>query len=261
MSETVKPSPRGKFVWYEYLGPDLGAAVNFYSQVVGWTARDGGMPGMAYWMLGVGPNFVAGVAALSDEMKAMGIPPCWSGYVWVDDVDAAVQQAVAAGGALNRAPMDIPGVGRFAVIADPQGAVILLFRDRDGNPSAPLAPSTPGAVGWRELYTGDAAAALAFYSGLLGWKPAGEIDMGPMGAYRLFESAPGEMGGMFKPPGPPAAYWLYFFTVEAMDAAVASAIAGGGKILTAPEQVPGGAWAARIRDPFGAGFGLTAARR
>jgi len=260
MSETGKPSPRGKFVWYEYLGPDVAAAVKFYTEVVGWSARDGSMPGMDYWMVGPGDTLLAGVTALTEEMKGMGVPPCWSAYVWVEDVDAAAEAVVAAGGAVNRAPADIPGVGRFAVVADPQGAVFLLFRDRDGNPPA-VAAATPGAVGWRELSTPDPAAAMAFYSRLFGWKAAGEVDMGAMGVYRMFESAPGEMGGMFTPPGGPASYWLYYFTVEAMDASVARLVAAGGHVLTAPEQVPGGAWVARARDPFGGFFALTAMRR
>ena len=76
-------TPTGKFVWYEYMGNDLKAAADFYTYVVGWTAKDAGMPGFAYEILSAGDRMVAGMMDIPAEAKAMGARPIWMGYIWV----------------------------------------------------------------------------------------------------------------------------------------------------------------------------------
>src|ERR1700731_5084121 len=115
----------GKFVWYDLMTTDTKAAEAFYRSVVGWDAKDSGMP-ETYTLLSAGPVMVGGLMPIPKD--AQGMRPCWSGYVAVDDVDAYAQRVTAAGGTVQRPPTDIPGVGRFAVVADPQGAVFLLFK-------------------------------------------------------------------------------------------------------------------------------------
>ncbi|OZA83560.1 MAG: glyoxalase, partial [Azorhizobium sp. 39-67-5] len=107
--------------------PDMDAAVAFYGDVVGWGAQKLDMPEMPYTLFTTGADPIAGLMTLPQELRDRGVPPHWTGYVHVDDVDAAVAKAKALGGALHIEPRDIPGVGRFAVIGDPQGAVISLF--------------------------------------------------------------------------------------------------------------------------------------
>jgi predicted enzyme related to lactoylglutathione lyase len=89
MSAASPASPVGKFVWYEWIGEDVKAATTFYGHVVGWNAKDSGMPGMDYSIVSAGDYGVGGMMTIPKEAKAMGAPPCWTGYVWVDDVDAA----------------------------------------------------------------------------------------------------------------------------------------------------------------------------
>src|ERR1700736_3404586 len=96
--------------------------------------------------------------------RAQGAGPAWTGYVLVDDVDVYAERAKAAGGAIHRAPEDIPGVGRFSVAADPHRAVFNLFVTASDEERAPAAPGTPGHVGWHELHAGDGPSAFAFYS-------------------------------------------------------------------------------------------------
>jgi predicted enzyme related to lactoylglutathione lyase len=142
----------------------------------------------------------------------MGAKPSWMGYVWVEDVDKAPPKLTAAGGAVFKAPADIPGVGRFAVVADPDGATFMLFRDAGGEPPPPPPPGTPGLVGWRELHAGDGASAFAFYSDQFGWKKERDYDMGPMGVYHTFDTGDGQHGGVFtKTPQTPAPFWLDYF--------------------------------------------------
>ena len=88
--------------------------------------------GRPYTILSAGDYGVAGAMTIPAEAKAMGARPCWSGYVWVEDVDKAAAKLTAAGGSVKRPPGDIPGVGRFAVVADPHGAFFMLFRDAGG---------------------------------------------------------------------------------------------------------------------------------
>jgi predicted enzyme related to lactoylglutathione lyase len=265
MSEGETMTPAGKFVWYEWMGDNVKTAADFYAHVVGWKAKDTATPGeRPYTVLSADGVGVAGMITIGAEAKAMGAPPCWAGYIWVEDVDSAAAKLAAAGGAVKRAPSDIPGVGRFAVVTDPQGAYFRLFRDAGGNPPPPPAPDTPGLVGWRELHAGDGAAAFAFYSGLFGWAKRKAMDMGAMGAYQLFGFAGGDRdygGVMTRAPQTPGPFWLYYFNVPAIDAAAERVKAKGGKIANGPTEVPGGQWIIQATDPEGALFALVAPKR
>jgi predicted enzyme related to lactoylglutathione lyase len=106
--------------------PDTAAAAAFYRSVVGWETRNSGMPGMDYTLVRAQGADIGAMMALDDELRAMGVPPCWTGYVGVDDVDAYVARVTAAGGSVQRAAQDIPEVGRFAVVNDPFGAFFSL---------------------------------------------------------------------------------------------------------------------------------------
>jgi predicted enzyme related to lactoylglutathione lyase len=239
-------TPTGKFVWYEYMGDDLKAAADFYTGVVGWSAKDGGMADFPYQIVSTGPTMVAGMMNIPSEAKSMGARPSWLGYIWVEDVDKALPRLTEAGGKVFKPPADIPGVGRFAVVADPDGAAFMLFRDAGGNPP----PGAPGLVGWHELSAGDAARALSFYVGQFGWKKASEFDMAPMGVYHLFDTGHGQQGGMFtKTPDTPAPFWLYYFNVDSIDAAAERIKARGGRITNGPMQVPNGPWIVSGRSP------------
>ncbi len=256
------PSP---FVWYELMTSDPKAAAAFYRSVIGWTAADAGMPGMDYTLLSVGDTAIAGLMALPEDARAMGAPPAWVGYIGVDDVDAAAERLLQAGGKVYRPADDIPGVGRFAVVADPHGASFCLFKGTvDPHASQPPqpAPGTPGTMGWHELHAGDLDTAWAFYSGQFGWAKDEAINMGPMGTYQLFTAGAQPIGGiMTKQPDTPQANWLYYANVDAIDAAVARVAAGGGKLRTGPMQVPGGSWVAQCQDPQGAMFAMVAVGR
>jgi predicted enzyme related to lactoylglutathione lyase len=204
---------------------------------------------------------VSGMLTIPPEAKAMGAPPCWTGYLWVEDVDAATDKLKAAGGHVMRPPMDIPNIGRFAIVTDPQGAPFALFRDAGGNPPPAPPPNTAGLSGWRELHAADGAAAFAFYAGQFGWTEASQFDMGPMGVYRLWDKG-GQQGGMMtKAAQAPGPFWLYYFLVEAADAAAARVTDKGGKVMHGPHEVPGGMWAMQCVDPEGAWFGLVASKR
>src|SRR5262249_47235996 len=120
---TTMTTPRGKFIWYDVMTSDTKAGAAFYRDVIGWDAQEHIMPDNGtYTVFSKGPVMVAGLMAIPEPLCAAGAKPCWSGYVATDDVDTDAARVEAAGGAIKRAPTDIPSVGRFAVAADPGGA-------------------------------------------------------------------------------------------------------------------------------------------
>jgi predicted enzyme related to lactoylglutathione lyase len=249
----------GKFVWYEWMGKDLAGAIDFYRHVIGWDIAESNMAGFPYQIASVGGHGVGGLVATLPH--AEGTPSCWTGYVWVDNVDAAVETLKAAGGQAMRDPTDIPHVGRLAIVADAQGAPFALFRDAGGNAPTPPPPHTAGLVGWRELHAADGKTAFDFYAGQFGWTEASQFDMGPMGVYRLFDRGGQQGGVMTKMAQGPGPCWLYYFNVEAADAAAARVTAKGGKVVNGPHEVPGGMWATQCVDNDGAMFGMVAPKR
>jgi predicted enzyme related to lactoylglutathione lyase len=251
--------PKGRFNWYELMTTDVEAAKAFYGSVVGWTMQP--FPGgNDYTLLNVGETGVGGIMALPKEARDAGAKPSWLGYIAVDDTDAAAKRVAAAGGTIHMPPGDIPGVGRFAMVADPQGAAFYLITpaSRETPPAPPM--GAPGRIGWRELYTSDWQAALAFYEEQFGFAKTDAMDMGPMGIYLLFTDDGGDAsGGMMNSPMGQVA-WLYYFNVEGIDSAMERVKAGGGQILMGPQEVPGGGWIAQGIDPQGAMFALLGPR-
>jgi predicted enzyme related to lactoylglutathione lyase len=262
--ETEMPASPSKFFWYELITTDLAGAEAFYKAVIGWnTEKWGGDTDKPYIIVKVGDTGVGGLMTIPDEAKAMGTPPCWVGYIYTADVDAATESVRKAGGKVYREPTDIPAVGRFSVVADPQGATFMLMTPQpQGDANAPAPGGTPGHIGWRELYTTDWQAAFDFYSSQFGWTKDQAMDMGEMGTYQLFAVEGEQSGGMMnKPSNIPAPAWQFYFNVEALDPAVERVKANKGQVLMEPMQVPGGSWIAPCMDPQGAAFSLVAMTR
>ena len=112
----------GVFSWCELMTTDADAAKAFYTKLFGWDTEDMSMPGMTYTVVKVGGKGIGGIMSIPKE--AQGMPPKWGPYVTVDDVDLTARTAEQLGAKLCAPPQDIPDVGRFCVIEDPQGAVI-----------------------------------------------------------------------------------------------------------------------------------------
>jgi len=257
---------RSRFVWYDLLTTDIAAAAAFYTQVVGWGTQEYDMgPGGKYLMWTAGDVPIGGVVVLPSETK--GIPPHWMAHVSVANVDDSVHQVIALGGEVITPAMDIPTVGRYAVIADPQGAAIALFTPNQGPRPDDFSPKV-GEFSWHELMTSDHTAGFAFYSKIFGWHKQGAEDMGPpVGEYLLFGPTDatagagqhtGAYGGMFtlspEMPMPPS--WLYYIRVPSVDAAVEKVNALGGQVMNGPMDVPGGDRIAQCTDLVGAAFAV-----
>jgi uncharacterized protein len=250
----------GNFLWYELMTTDPEAAAAFYRHVVGWGARDAAIPGLRYTLFTTETTPVAGLMALPPQASAAGARPDWIGYIGAEDVDAYAERVKQAGGHVYHGPEDIPGIGRFAIVADPQGAAFALFKG--GMQDQPPAQMTPGRVGWHELHAADWEKAFTFYSGLFGWEKGDAMDMGPIGIYQLFKAGGPAIGGIFtKPPAEPAPYWLFYFNVAAVEEAAGRVKEKGGRVINGPHQVPGGSWIIQCVDPQGAMFALVAPQK
>jgi predicted enzyme related to lactoylglutathione lyase len=254
---------RGAFVWYDHVTSDVDAAKAYYTETIGWGTQpwDGPMP---YTMFTIGGRPVAGLMEMPDEMPA-GVPPHWLGYVEVGDLDASVAQVKELGGQVRVEPTEIPGIGRFATIADPQGAALALFSSSGDSEEEPIERGAEGNFSWAELNTTDYEGAWEFYSKLFGWTLTSDMDMGAeMGIYRMYQregSPEGQsMGGMCNAASkigvPP--HWLFYVNVDDIDGAAERVTKNGGKILFGPMKIPGDDMVAICDDPQGGGFAIYA---
>jgi predicted enzyme related to lactoylglutathione lyase len=254
--------PASPFVWYELMTTDLKGAEAFYKAVLGWNTDP--MPGDMPYILGqVGKAGVAGMMNIPPHAKEMNVPPHWAGYIYSADVDGQTASVKAAGGNVYREPENIPNVGRFSVVTDPQGASFMLFSPEGNSDDREQAPEgMQGTVGWRELYTKDWEKAADFYSSQFGWVKDQAVEMGEFGTYQTFTADGAPIVGMMNlMPGMPQPFWGYYFNVDGLDAAIERVTAGGGQITNGPMEVPGGQWIVNCIDPQGAHFSLVANAR
>jgi predicted enzyme related to lactoylglutathione lyase len=190
--------------------------------------------------------------AIPPDMPA-DLPSHWVTYIGTRDVDGTAAAAVRAGGSILKAPDDIKGAGRYAVLNDPQGAAFAILDPENSRPEPEGMPPA-GSFSWHELSTSDNEAAFAFYSGLFGWEALARHDMGQMGIYLIFGTKGVQRGGMMIRPSdyPGPANWLPYISIPNADEAFAVAQATGGKGMVPPMTVPGGTRIAQVMDPTGA---------
>jgi len=112
----------GAVSWTELATSDPEAAKKFYGSLFGWTFQTMEMPGMQYHVASVAGRQFGGVMKMPADKASM--PPIWISYVTVENVDETAKQAQELGATLIVPPQDIPEVGRFCIIKDPQGAGI-----------------------------------------------------------------------------------------------------------------------------------------
>ena len=252
-----------RFVWHDLMSTDREAALVFYRGLLGWTVQTLDLSEMGatgeYHMLHAGGLPFGGAVELDESA---GVPSHWISYVSCADVDAVADRAGELGGTVGVPPMDIPGVGRFAVVLDPQGAAFSPMTALPGSPSAPESSVDgvvpPGCPIWNELAAEDPEAAASFYAGLLGWG----IETAPMehgGTYTLLSRAAGlpHAGGVFqKSEMVPSSAWIVYFHVTDAAATVAKTGELGGSVLAPVVPVPGIGQVAWLQDPTGAVFAI-----
>lgn len=235
--------------WYELTTTDLGGAQDFYARLLGWTFGSAGMPDFDYRLASIGGDMVAGAM----QPMAPGMPNFWMVYLAVDDGEASVAAIRAAGGSIHMDLHEIPGTGRFAIAADPQGAAFGILETLPGGSGGAFDQKKSGHGNWHELMSRDPKAAMEFYGRVFGWTASRSMDMGEMGSYDIFAHQGADIGGMMRlMPGMSQPFWLPYFGAEGIDRVAAEVPAAGGRVLNGPMEVPGGAWIIQVLDPQGA---------
>ncbi len=248
----------GRFCWHELMTTDTQAATAFYTKVIGWKPQKW-QEDPSYLMLAGEAGPMAGLMALPEDAKAMGAPPCWMVYIATPDVNVTASQAAALGGRILRPPTDIPKVGRFAVLEDPQGATFAAFTPAAGQQGMPEGKPGLGDFSWHELTTTNWEAAFDFYHQLFGWEKTDSMDMGPGGIYQMYGWKGKTLGGMWNKPASMTmpAHWLAYSIVRDTKAAAEAVKKLGGQVIQGPMEVPGGDWMAQCLDPQGVLFAFS----
>lgn len=254
---TLTTHAPGTFSWIELASTDQDAAKKFYGALFGWTFKETDMgPEGKYTIFLNDGRACAALYTQKKEQKDMGMPPCWSCYVTVENADESAKKAASLGGRLLMEPFDVMDLGRMAIVQDPQGAIFCIWQAKT-HPGVGVLDE-PGALTWTELMTSDPGAAEKFYSGLFPWK--GEKMPGPMD-YTVFKrgSDPKGAGGMLKTPAempnvPPN--WTPYIQVTNAQATVDKTNQLGGGVVVPPQTIPTVGTFAVLRDPQGAVFAI-----
>jgi predicted enzyme related to lactoylglutathione lyase len=235
----------GTFVWHEQVSQDPGQAKGFYTELFGWETELFKPDEGNYEMISAGGRTHGGFGTAQEGAP----PPHWLAHVQVEDVDATIEKAKAAGGSVALGPVEMSEVGRFAIIEDPQGAFISAY-----SPANEWA-SPEGVFVWDELGTTDVDAAEKFYGEVFGWTTK---DMGTdFGGYRVFSAGDKQVAGMMalqNSSAPPM--WVPYMGVDDADATLANATKQGATAIIEAMDVPTVGRIAVIRDPQGAVFGI-----
>lgn len=256
-------NPHGTPIWYELLTADRVKAIDFYEKVVGWKVGPKPDDGpMDYRMIETASGPVGGLMELPPDMLAGGAKPGWLFYIGVDDVDATVAAITQRGGSVHRPPIDMEGVGRMAMVADPQGIPFYVMRGASDEDSTAWTRDGMGKCNWNELATPDPDAARAFYGEVFGWTYPDRMAMPEgMGDYVFIDAAGQGIGAvMGTGPGQPPG-WTFYFRAPDIDAAAASVTANGGTVHAGPMEVPGGDMIVVGADGEGVAFGVVASGR
>ena len=240
----------GKFIWFEHVSGDLAKARAFYEPLFGWHTEAMQMGDRTYHMLLNGNQGIGGL-----RTAEAGAPNQWISYMSVDNVDASVKTATAAGARLVQPPTDFPTVGRGADLVDPTGGAFCLWTSLKSD--EPDGDVPPGGFVWNELSTPDAKKALAFYEQAFGYTHS-TMDMGDQGTYYILETAGNQArAGLFQPKEPMPTMWLPYVHVGDCDATFAKAQKlGSGFTAMPPTDIPTVGRIAIFGDSQGAAIGI-----
>jgi predicted enzyme related to lactoylglutathione lyase len=231
----------GRFVWYDLLTPDPDASKKFLSELLGVEAK----PSEEYSELSVNGVFFGGLMKKPES--------AWLGYVQVEDLARSTTKAEELGARAIMSGLEIPDVGSFSFLQDPQGAMLYLFQSSKPLPEPP-SPLPQGLPCWAELHTTDPAASKQFYGQLFGWT-ANEVAMEGF-QYTMLRLGDKDVAGMT--PAQQRSGWLFYFLVADADEFADQAVKLGAKLVAGPNGIPGMGRMAVLAEPGGAMFALWA---
>lgn len=240
----------GAIVWRETMTTDLDRTTAFYRELFDWKTKDVDMGPMGiYRLFHLDEKNVAGSMQIGPDMK--GMPSSWVQYISVEDVDAAAARVTANGGAVLFGPNDIPNVGRFVMITDPQGAAVALYKDKQGD-MPPVSPPLAHTFCWESLNTTDKSAAAAFYAAVCGYKLG---DFHGNTTFEIDEVNGGVADLGQTPPGVPP-HWLSHVLVRDLEESRDRAQSLGAELMMGEITIPHTGKMSVIQDPVGAHLSL-----
>jgi predicted enzyme related to lactoylglutathione lyase len=252
MGERTEYAP-GTFSWADLATTDPVAAKAFYNGLFGWEAEDFPVGEGVYSMMRRDGRQVGAISGQQQSQIDAGVPPLWNSYVTVASADETAARAIELGATVHAGPFDVEDAGRMAVIADPQGAFLMIWEKR-GHAGAELV-NAPGALCWNELASPDPKASGEFYAALFGWTVA-PMEGAPM-PYFVISVGERSNGGISELPAGLPPHWLVYFATEEIDSGIARLEELGGTKLSGPHDI-GIAKFAIVADPQGATFALYA---
>jgi uncharacterized protein len=252
MTEVDRPYAQGTPCWLDLLAKDQQAAMDFYSNLFGWTGERGPEEFGGYAMMMQRDKPVAGIGVASAPEGEPAPPHAWTTHLAADNADETAKRIVEAGGTLMIEPLDLGATGRMGIASDPTGAVFGFWQHGDFF-GAELVKE-PGALTWNECNTRDLPAASDFYRDAFG------VTVEPLEGsktYAAVKVADATVAGLqdisaLYPEGVPA-HWLAWFAVDDVDATAKKAKKLGGSITMKPTNAAPGRLAS-IADPWGAMF-------
>ena len=233
----------GQPLWFDLLTEDTKAAAPFYEGLFGWEI--GPVQGQIRRISHDGRN-IGGLIQISNEMPNRSESQ-WLVGVVVDDLAKAVESARAAGGIILRDVTKVEGSGDYAVIRDPQGAILII-----GTPVREIGgPREDGNFVWVELWTDDLDASADFYKNVIGYER--NTVEGPDGSYTVFETVGEPRAGLVPTPNEDARpIWAPYIGVTDLAATLKRTTELGGKVILTPRADFGGGRVALIEDPTNA---------
>jgi len=242
----------GKFVWRDLVTEDPDAVKPFYAALFGWQFEEGRALGAPYTLVKSGGQYIAGISKTRRPQADQPVSQ-WLSFMSVADVDRAVEQTRAAGGSLVAGPLDLPNVGRGAVVLDPDGAPLGLLRSSIGDPADTAAPALNRFL-WTEHLSRNPQASADFYASLAGFEVR-KVDFGGRPYWLLVKGR--ERAALLRNPiAVDRPIWLAYVRVEDPAASAARAAQLGGRVLLAPRADLRNGTLALIADPAGAVLAL-----
>jgi len=260
--------------WIDTSQPDPEAAVDFYGGLFGWEFKNVVPPGAPgkYFLAFLRGREVAAISSISESAPPTAM---WDTYVWVDSADEAASTVREAGGGVVREPFDVPGAGRMAVFADPEGAVFCVWQA--GQHRGARVVNEPGSLNFNDLHTRDVEGAKSFYGSVFGWKtlalgsafeawtlpgygdflerqdPDLRKRLAELGGPAGFEDVVASLNPIADDQLDLPAHWGVTFAVDDADAVAAKAEELGGTVVVPPFDAP---WVRMtvLTDPQGATF-------
>jgi hypothetical protein len=245
--------PTGRFVWFEYLAPDLKQAQGFFGELFNWSTVDVPMPQGSYTMISANGQTMAGYQPLPEGAPKQGH---WLPHLQVENAAASQKQVVEAGGKVRMDAKKLGEHGTMAVVADPLGGTFCLWQPAKSQGTGDWA-GKPGAFCWAELSTQDVAKSLAFYKRIGGFTSEAMPSNGGMQEYQVLQSDGKPRGGVMKPSMAEAPQqWVPYVHVTSCDQSLDKAKKLGAKVIVPAMDAPNVGRFAIFADPQGGVLGI-----